>query len=512
VSPGALGLLALAVACEAAAFPPLGAWPLAFLMLAPVAAFADRARPRAAFAFAWLQQTLAGVLVVRWLLHALSVEYGVALAPSAVFVVLVVGAYALVPAAAVALYAALRPRAAPSAAPLLFAALFGLAEWLRAEPLAMPWLLAAHPLAGVPLLLQGAELGSAYLPGFVVVAAGAGLGSALRASSARPLAAPALLLALAAGLGALRMAPPPAEAASLRVGVVQAAVPPRERFQPGSALRNTEHHIELTRRLAAAGPLDLVVWSETSVDDDLDAHPELGVLLQQTAAAIGAPLVTGAPRSAGGRRTNAVVRFDAGGLAGAYDKQRLVPFAEYDPPGFGFLAPLLGSVTEGESYVSGREAHLFAGPVPFATPICFEITDPALVRRFREAGARLLVNLSNDAWFGPTGYAEMHLAHAVFRALELRSFVVRGTNTGISAVIDPRGRVVARLGLFEEGILAAKVGPAEGTSFYARFGSAPCVFALALCALLAALTGPGRGAGRGRSAPRDRGARRAAPR
>jgi len=507
VSPGALGLLALAVALEVAAFPPVGAWPLAFVMLAPVAAYADGARPRAAFAFAWLQQTLGGALVVRWLLHALTVEYGVPLAPSVAFVGLVVAGYALVPAAAVALYAALRPRAAAWAAPLLFAALFGLAEWLRAEPLAMPWLLAAHPLAPVPLLVQGAELGGAYLPGFVAVAAGAGLAGALRSASAAPLAAPALLLPLVLVLGALRASAPPPELPRLRVGVVQAAGPQRERFQPGSALRNTEHHLQLTRRLAAASSPDLVVWSETSVDDDLDAHPELVARLRETAAEIGAPIVTGAPRSAGGRRTNAVVRFDAAGGVEDYEKQRLVPFAEADPPGLGFLAPLLGPVTDGESYVSGREAHVFPGPIPFATPICFEITDPALVRRFRAAGARLLVNLSNDAWFGPTGYPEMHLAHAVFRAIELRSFVVRGTNTGISAVIDPAGRVSARLGVFEEGTLAAQVGPAAPATFYGRFGSVPCGLAFGACAALAALSG-GRGAGRGRSGPRGPDARR----
>jgi apolipoprotein N-acyltransferase len=133
------------------------------------------------------------------------------------------------------------------------------------------------------------------------------------------------------------------------------------------------------------------------------------------------------------------------------------------------------------------------------------------VRRFRAAGARLLVNLSNDAWFGPTGYPEMHLAHAVFRAIELRSFVVRGTNTGISAVIDPAGRVAARLGVFEEGTLAAQVGPAAPATFYGRFGSAPCALAFGACAALAALSA-GRGAGRGRSGHRDPGARRGARR
>ena len=254
-----------------------------------------------------------------------------------------------------------------------------------------------------------------------------------------PLAAPALLLALGAGFGALRLASHSDGGPTLRVGVIQAAVPPRERFQPGSAMRNTHHHVELTRQLVARGPLDLVVWSETAVDDDLDARPELAELLRRTAGEIGAPLVTGAPRSADGRSTNAVVEFDADGLRGAYDKQRLLPFAESDPAWVGFLAPLLGPVTAGAPYAAGREAHVFAGPIPFATPICFEITDASLVRRFRSAGARLLVNLSNDAWFGPTGFAEAHHAHAVFRAVELRSWVVRATNTGISVADRPGG-------------------------------------------------------------------------
>jgi apolipoprotein N-acyltransferase len=509
---GALALLAFGVALEAAAFPPVGFWPLGFVMLAPVAGFADRAAPRGAFGFAWLQQALAAALIVRWLLYALLVEYGAAGAPSFAFLALLVCSYAVVPAAAVALYARLAPRASDIAAPLLFAALFVLAEWLRAEPLQLPWVLAAQPFAFVPILVQGAELGGAYLPGFVVAAANAGLGVALARGRARPLVAPAALLALALGFGALRLAAPVDADATVRVGVVQASVPQRERFQAGSALRNTQHHIELTRQLVAAEPVDLVVWSETAVDDDLDELPELKTLLAEASRAAGAPLVTGAPRSSFGRRTNAVVLFDANGLRDSYDKQKLVPFAERDPALVGFVAPLLGPVTRGQPYEPGREARVLPGPLPFAAPICFEITDPALMRRFRAAGARLVLNLSNDAWFGRTGYAEMHLAHAVFRAVELRSWVVRGTNTGISAVIDPAGRLRARLGLFEEGTLVAKVGPAGAETVYARFGNAPVLAALALCAGATALTGAGRGAARGRSAARGRDARRGARR
>ena len=324
-------LLGLGVALEAAAFPPLSLWPLAFGMLAPLAAYALVAAPRHVFAFAWAQHLLAGLLVGHWFVHALAVEYEAPLAPGFAFLVLVFGSYAVVPAAAAALFARLRARVPAVLLALHFGALFALAEWLRAEPLALPWLLAAQPLAGVPLLIQGADLGGAYLPGLCVAALGAGIGIAAVRRSALPLAVPVALLALATGYGAIRMAAASGRGPTIEIGVVQAAVPQRERFRPGSALRNTQHHVELTQKLAAAGPVDLVVWSETSVDDDLDAHPELQALLRFASAQAGAPIVTGAPRSAGGRRTNAVVEIDATGIRASYDKQKLVPFAESDP-------------------------------------------------------------------------------------------------------------------------------------------------------------------------------------
>jgi apolipoprotein N-acyltransferase len=235
--------------------------------------------------------------------------------------------------------------------------------------------------------------------------------------------------------------------------------------------------------------VDLVVWSETAVDDDLDAHPELLERLRALAAEVGAPVVTGAPRSENGRPTNAVVLVGAAGVLGSYDKQVLVPFAESDPSALAFLRPLLGPVVAGAPYAAGRAPTLLPGPVPIAAPICFEITYPGLVRRFRAEGARLFVNLSNDAWFGPTGYPELHLAHAVLRAIELRSYVVRGTNTGISALIEPSGRVRQRLPLFEEGRFVGAVRAAEGETLYARFGNGPVLGLLAAVALAASLSG-----------------------
>jgi apolipoprotein N-acyltransferase len=479
-------LLAASVSLALLAWPPAGAWPAALVMLVPLVVLVECAGPGRSFLLAWGFLAALGLAVTRWLVFALAEEYAVPRAAAWAFSALLVGACALAPGAAAWAYRRLRPRCSDATAPLLFAALWTFGEWLRAGPVGVPWLLAAHALAPVPVAIQAADLGGAWAVGFALVAVNAGLGVALARRRLAPLALPGVLAlaALLYGGVRLRAADPPGEA--LRVGVVQAAVPQRERFLPGSAERNTLRHAALTRSLAAREAVDLVVWSETAVDEDLEAAPRLAALLAALAREIGAPLVTGAPRARDGVRTNSVVLFAPGapGPVESYDKQRLVPFSEYDPPLLAWLAPLLASVAAGEPYAPGREATVFrAAGLPFATPVCFEVTYPKLVRRFRAAGARWIVNLSNDAWFGRSGYARAHFDHAVLRAVELRTWVVRAANTGVSGAIDPAGRVVAELPVFEEGTFVVRVGRPGPPPFYARAGDAPVLAALGAVAL-----------------------------
>jgi apolipoprotein N-acyltransferase len=473
------------------AYPPSGLGVLGAVMLAPIVAALEGASPRRAFLVVWVYTVAAALVLVRWLVHALAGEYGVAPVPAWVFTFLVVCGGGLIPAAAGALYAVLRPRILAVAAPLAFAALWVLGEWLRGELLGLPWLLAAHTMVRFPAAIQVADLGGSYAVGFVVVAVNAALGIAARRRSAVPLAGPALLAVFAGFYGAWRTDAGPGAGPAARLAVVQAAVPQDQRFQPGSAYANTARHAELTRRAAQRQKLDLVVWSETAVDIDLDQTPALSDRLGRLADEVGVPFVTGAPRSAGGLRTNSVVLFTPRhGIAESYAKQRLVPFAEYDPTFAAPLARLLAPVVEGEPYVPGTEPFVFRrGPIPFAAPVCFEITYSGLMRRFRAAGAELVLNLSNDAWFGRSGYAEMHFAHAILRAVELRSWVVRGANTGISGFVDPVGRVVAELPVFEEGVVSSEVQAAGAAPFYARAGDLPVLAFLVAVMAIAWLTG-----------------------
>jgi apolipoprotein N-acyltransferase len=442
-------------------------------MLVPLFVALERSSPLRAALLVYVYSATRALVIVRWFVDGLAIEYGVPTLPAWLFTGLMVCAYVCLPAGAAFLYRHVRPRVGDAAAPLVLGALWCLAEWLRAVPGALPWILTSHVLAPVPLAYQIADLGGVSLVGFVVVSVNAAIAGALVQRSPRPVWGAGSFVFLTLAYGAWQLHRTEGPEPSLRVGIVQAALPPSERFKPGSAERNVRRHLELTRELARER-LDLVVWSETAIDTDLDQAPGIVEALAELARDTSIPIVSGAPRSLGGRHTNSVVLVTPdSGLVDSYDKQRLVPFSEYDPPLFSWLSPLLGPVTEGDPYVPGDSRPLMGGPIPLATPVCFEITYPGLIRGLQARGAGLVLNLSNDAWFGRSGYSALHFLHARFRAVELRTWVVRAANTGISGIVDPRGRVVASLPVFAEGTLHAEVGPALGPTLYTRFGDAP---------------------------------------
>jgi apolipoprotein N-acyltransferase len=184
----------------------------------------------------------------------------------------------------------------------------------------------------------------------------------------------------------------------------------------------------------------------------------------------------------------------AGGLALRYHKIRLVPFGEYVPIqsvltlGGRFSAKLVqeaGDFTPGQEYALGAvDGH------PVAAFICYEAIFPDLVREFAAGGAQLLVNITNDGWYGRTSAPYQHFAMAKFRAVENERYLVRAANTGISAVVDPHGRVVAQTELFEKTVLVRDVPLLAGSTFYSRHGD---LFAWACLGAAVALLAAGIG-------------------
>jgi apolipoprotein N-acyltransferase len=160
----------------------------------------------------------------------------------------------------------------------------------------------------------------------------------------------------------------------------------------------------------------------------------------------------------------------SGEWAGRYDKVHLVPFGEYVP--YRELFAFAGKLTrEVGDFSPGAERHpLDLGEFKLGVFICYESIFPDEVREFAAKGAEVFVNISNDSWFGPTGAPGQHLNMVRMRAIENRRWVLRATDTGITAAIDPYGRVVARAPANQRVALNAPYAAVTSTTFYTRHG------------------------------------------
>jgi apolipoprotein N-acyltransferase len=171
-----------------------------------------------------------------------------------------------------------------------------------------------------------------------------------------------------------------------------------------------------------------------------------------------------------------------GEITGRSDKIHLVPFGEYVPLGrfFPFINKLVVGI--GDFSPGVRAVTLTAGRTQVGTLICAEAVFPELGRAYVNNGARILANITNDAWFGHSSAPYQHLSIAAFRAVETRTPMVRAANTGVSAIIDQNGHISSMTGIFTEGFRTGEVRPGSGDSIYLKIGDA----AAWLCVLLTA--------------------------
>lgn len=362
--------------------------------------------------------------------------------------------------------------------------------------LAFPWgSLGQAQAPDLPLLQTAAVLGEEGVT-FLVVLLGAALASAALARRVSPLAVPAAAVALACVLGAWRISSR-GPAATLRVAAVQPAILREERATRDGERATLRRLEALTREAAAARPA-LIVWPETAVRN-LTEREDLLEWLRGLAEGTGATMVVGASQAekfptegtdGGGfrvRQYNLAVAVAPGGVSrDTYRKSVLVPFAEYLPaPSFPWPKALVGrtfDVVPG----GGPATFRLADGTPFMPLICWENLFSGFVRRGSAGGARLLVQLTNDNWFGATAAPLQHDAASIVRAVENGLPVVVSSNTGPSLVADARGRVVARTRkLFKEAVVTAAVAPGGGGTFFARAGRS--FGALAALAAAAAL-------------------------
>jgi len=253
------------------------------------------------------------------------------------------------------------------------------------------------------------------------------------------------------------------------------------KWDPDHALEFFERQIAYTAADALPRP-DLIIWPETSVPAVL--HRAGPAFERITDAADGVPVILGIQRLEDQRAYNSLVLLDKSGVvADIYDKYHLVPFGEYVPAG-GLLSRFgisTFSAQQGFGYSPGPGAQLLdLGRLGQVLPlICYEAIFPQDVNAAPERPAWLL-QITNDAWFGQVAGPYQHLAQARLRAVEQGLPMVRVANTGISAVIDARGRIEAQLALGEAGYLDAGLPPALPRTLYARTGDWPPIAVIVL--------------------------------
>ena len=277
---------------------------------------------------------------------------------------------------------------------------------------------------------------------------------------------------------------------SVRIGIVQGNIDQSRKWDPAFQDSTTEKYIKLSLSAMKDRP-ELMVWPETATPFYYLSDTRLSDLVRQGVQSAGTDFLFGSPSYV--RRADKIDYYNSayiilsdGTVSAKYDKAHLVPFGEYVPlkkwlPFLGKMVENVGDFKTGEkgNTVSWRDYRI-------GIQICFEIIFPDLSRAMAQNQAGLLVNITNDAWFGKTGAPYQHFSMAVFRAVENRRSLVRSANTGISGFIDPAGRIIASTPLFKEAIMVRPVPVITHLSVYTRYGDAfakGCLLAVLVGAL-----------------------------
>jgi len=276
---------------------------------------------------------------------------------------------------------------------------------------------------------------------------------------------------------------------SQKITVVQGNIEQAQKWDPAYQRSSTLKYIDLSRTAIKHGS-DLVVWPETATPFYFMHNAQLSELVLKGIHETGVDVLFGSPSL--DFKNNTVEYYNSaylvgpgGNIRGKYDKAHLVPFGEYIP--FKKWLPFLGKMVENVGdFRPGEKGHtLHWKNYSIGIQICYEMIFPNLSRYMAQNDAALLVNITNDAWYGRTSAPYQHFSMAVFRAVENKRSLIRAANTGISGFIDPTGRIIAATPLFKDVVMTRTVPLLREMTVYARFGD---VFAMVCLAILLIFT------------------------
>ncbi len=456
----------LLVVCQ----PPVSQFYLAYIALVPLFLGLTPNRDRLNFLTGFIAGIVSYTGLIYWVVVAMNTFGGLSMPFAVLTLCLFVLYLSLFTACFAWLISFLRDRlhiplslSAPPAWVLL--------EYLRGVLLSgFPWSFLAHSQHNFLPLIQVASVTGTYFLSFLIVGVNCLIYDGVFAKKRFSLVYGSFIVGLFAAclvFGAHRLSEP--VEGTLRTSIVQGNI--RQDIKFDDAYRAAIIRTYSTLTLAGSRGSDLVIWPETAMPF-IFLQDGAGRGLRALPELLSNDLLLGTlSRDGRGRYYNsAYVIGRKGEVVAEYRKNHLVPFGEYTPLAdyFPFLEKI--SVAAGDFFPGPSHDPMITDVGKIGMLICYEGVFPSITNDTVRRGAEVLVNITNDAWFGASSAPYQHFAAYVFRAVETDRYVLRAANTGISAVIDPRGRTCAKTGLFREGVLNGTFGLRKGETPYVRYG------------------------------------------
>ncbi len=376
-------------------------------------------------------------------------------------------------------------------------------EFVRAFLLTgFPWATVGYSQQNLQMI-QSADLFGVYGLSYLVLFTNAVVAEgvlALRESRRLPYGAVLImvcLLVLNAGYGIFRLEQPLDEReAQATVAVIQGNIDQSIKWNPAYLESSIATYRQLSLQADTQTATDLVIWPEAATPFYFQNGGPLAGKVHALPRQLDSYLLFGSPAYQGGDGNrsflnSAFLLSPSGEVAGRSDKIHLVPFGEYVP--MSALLPFINKLVVGiGDFSPGEVTSLEMADQQLGVLVCYEAIFPELAQRFVKDGSDLLINITNDAWFGRSSAPAQHLAMVRFRAIENRVWIARAANTGISAFVTPSGQILHPSSLFERAYLVSKVGFGAEPGWYARAGNLfPAIF-LFISILWLFQTRPGR--------------------
>ncbi|OPY77041.1 MAG: Apolipoprotein N-acyltransferase [Syntrophorhabdus sp. PtaU1.Bin153] len=349
--------------------------------------------------------------------------------------------------------------------------LWVLFEYLRGVALTgFPWSFLAHSQYTFLSFIQIASVTGTYFISFLIVCVNCIIYSVATGRRISRVYIGAVCLVIAAclvyGMGRLKEI----DEGNFKTTIVQGNIRQDVKWDETFKMKTVALYSEKT--LQAGNDTNLVIWPETAMPFIFDEEPYAREYVKGLPSRVGADILFGTIwKDAQGRFYNSsYIIGKKGEEVGIYNKEHLVPFGEYTP--LVTYLPFLANLTaQGSGFSSGGTHEPIATDMgKIGILICYEGVFPSITSETVRRGAQVLVNLTNDAWYERTSAPFQHLAFYVFRAVETDRYVLRSANTGISAIIDPRGRIKEQTPIFEERVLKGTFSLRDRFTFYVRHG------------------------------------------